>query len=731
MPFLTYAGGSDSISVILSDMSLPDSVRIKKAVDFLMKRSAKEKKYVSERFEAVIKFALEKKEEKLSLQAAYMKGVFLFKNEDYGEAMQVLQNTAKNAQKKNNREVEVFALHLLSEIYMYQSNYKKCIEILQETLNILQNYQHSKITKSLILNKLGKNFEVLLQFATAKEIYTKAFEQAKKDQDNSIIAFSYSNLANVHGLLGAYDSSLFYHKLCIEMREKDSTQHVNLPFSYNDIAEVLDTLGKYDEALFYIQKGYDLLKNGHNAWAKSVISSNYAELLLRKKDYKNAQTIAEEALNLALRIRAKDAARIAHGVLYAHSRAVGDDKAALFHYRRERIYADSINEENKAAEISKLENNFKLSEKEKEYEILSQKSKNQQVVIFATLFGILLTFILIFVLIRNNRKQKKANLLLHRQKEEISLQREEIGKIAENLHEAYLKLDAQNADTMASIRYAKRIQQSLLPDENLSGMPFKEAFVFYQPKDIVSGDFFQTVKTEEGFFVIAADCTGHGVPGALMSMIGINLLNDIIGSKKTKSPAEILKNLNANLTKILQKEQKQSADGMDISILFFDNNQQEFRFSGAMNDALLFYYPENAAGNALENVKILVLKADNLPFGTKQAEKKDYGEQIFTFVNLADSQDENALSNFSEKTIFSFFLFSDGFKDQFGGAQNKKYMSKNFKNFLHQTAIMPAAEQKKAAETEFLTWKGNFEQTDDVMLLGFKIEKSLAELKNR
>lgn len=100
MPFLTYAGGSDSISVILSDMSLPDSVRIKKAVDFLMKRSAKEKNYVSERFEAVIKFALEKKEEKLSLQAAYMKGVFLFKNEDYGEAMQVLQNTTKMLKKR-------------------------------------------------------------------------------------------------------------------------------------------------------------------------------------------------------------------------------------------------------------------------------------------------------------------------------------------------------------------------------------------------------------------------------------------------------------------------------------------------------------------------------------------------------------------------------------------------------------------------------------------------------
>ncbi|MCS7003970.1 MAG: SpoIIE family protein phosphatase [Cytophagales bacterium] len=254
-------------------------------------------------------------------------------------------------------------------------------------------------------------------------------------------------------------------------------------------------------------------------------------------------------------------------------------------------------------------------------------------------------------------------------------------------------IEEKNQDITASIRYAERIQKAILPQPDFLSSLFTEHFVIYKPRDIVSGDFYFCVQHEQKVILAAADCTGHGVPGALMSMIGVGLLNQIIFEKDITDASEILLSLHKGILNTLQQANTHNQDGMDIAICVWDKNHNIIEYAGAKNPLVI-----------IENETISLLKGD--PLGIGGLSQK---ERTFTKHTVSISLEKR------------FYIFSDGFQDQFGGKDNKKLTSKNFRNQLLVLANLPMKQQKESLETFLSEWKGKNEQNDDILVIGFRI----------
>ena len=271
-------------------------------------------------------------------------------------------------------------------------------------------------------------------------------------------------------------------------------------------------------------------------------------------------------------------------------------------------------------------------------------------------------------------------------------------EIKKELEHSYEIINQHNEDMLNSINYAKKIQFAILPPIDLIKKNLPHSFVFYKPKDIVSGDFyfFREIIPNEKFIIAACDCTGHGVPGALMSVIGNNFLEHIINSGVYK-PSEILTHLNQSVINTLKQdaESSESKDGMDIALCLIDKTNNSVSYSGANRPLYIL----NSNGECTE------IKGDKRPIGGL-----DNRHYEFTEHQLSIHKDE------------SYYLFSDGYVDQFGGEKNKKFSSKRFKSILSTLSGLPFNSQYHEIEKTFENWKHSNSQTDDVLVIGFKVD---------
>jgi serine phosphatase RsbU (regulator of sigma subunit) len=254
-------------------------------------------------------------------------------------------------------------------------------------------------------------------------------------------------------------------------------------------------------------------------------------------------------------------------------------------------------------------------------------------------------------------------------------------------------LEKANEQVTDSIRYARRIQDAMLPSAANLQAVFPDAFLLYQPRNIVSGDFFWLKQIGQHHQLVVADCTGHGVPGAFMTVMGINFLNEIAHSE-AKLPHEMLEALDAKIIETLNRSERSVQDGMDISVLHFDTEQKMVHFSGAKNPA---YFVREGTLHTLEPNRSAIggnaLKERNKGFATES-------------IALQPGD--------------VFYLFSDGFQDQFGGPKDRKFMVKQFRQLLLSVSGLPMQEQRAVLLSTFEQWKEGYAQTDDVLVLGIR-----------
>jgi serine phosphatase RsbU (regulator of sigma subunit) len=367
-------------------------------------------------------------------------------------------------------------------------------------------------------------------------------------------------------------------------------------------------------------------------------------------------------------------------------------------YEFQRIqYKDSLKRAEQAKRLA-LEQKQKDLEKEAEIE-------RQRVYTVAGGVGFMLMLGLAFVLFRGYKNKQKANEIIFAQKEEVELQKE----LAEQQKSI---VEEKNHEIVDSINYAKRIQNTILPSNEQIKKLLPDSFVIFKPKDIVSGDFYWCDEKDDYVFFSAVDCTGHGVPGALVSVVGHNGLNRAIHEYGLTEPAEILNKLNEIVKQTFSHTSDSIKDGMDLALCRLDKKKMELQYAGANNP---LYIIRQSKDPTLENLsdRLMELENQDAVLYEIKADKQPIGSYEYSkpFTNQVIKLSQND----------TIYVFSDGFADQFGGMKGKKFMYKPFKRLLLTLFGAKMDQQKIDLDHAFNEWKGEMEQIDDVCIMGIKI----------
>jgi serine phosphatase RsbU (regulator of sigma subunit) len=308
-----------------------------------------------------------------------------------------------------------------------------------------------------------------------------------------------------------------------------------------------------------------------------------------------------------------------------------------------------------------------------------------------------------------NLRKENDTLIAHLQEAKEGLEKkviertQEIQKVNTSLEHALGMVEKQRDDMLGSINYAQRIQQAILPLPQSLDQLFADNFILYMPRDIVSGDFYWFEEIDQKQFIIAADCTGHGVPGAFMTMLGVQALTNIIIQNKIHQPDQILTRLDQVLRRILKSSSTMVHDGMDIVVLMVDKAQQALHYAGAKNPLLM-----------VQNGEMTEIKGS-----------------IHSINGHHSSSDQVSFENhiIPLTTPTTFYMYSDGYQDQFGGPRNKKFMKTRFKAILTEMATQPMPQQKQVLEQTIREWmdaekadnEEHFGQIDDILVMGIRV----------
>ena len=358
---------------------------------------------------------------------------------------------------------------------------------------------------------------------------------------------------------------------------------------------------------------------------------------------------------------------------------------------------DSAMIEQREIQLSLIESDMKAAEQEientkKELQrknlVIKNKDleiKNKNIMLFSFFIGSILLLILIIVIYKSYKDKKKINKALEEKNIELKKQ--------------YKQIKLQNHNIMASINYGKRIQDAILPSNKLLKHFFNKHFVYFKPRDIVSGDFYWFSVQDDILFLAAVDCTGHGVPGAFMSLIGNSLLNHIVNERGIYKPSEILKELNKGVNKALSQSQSEDddhEDGMDITLCRFDKKNKIVELAAANHVAFV-----------VNGDEIKEIEGDEFSIGEIYSQREG-----IEFTNHIIPMDKKS----------TLYMFSDGYPDQFGGPKDKKFMFKKLKKLFIENQNNKQEIQTRNLNTKFEEWQADKKQTDDVLVIGVKLD---------
>jgi serine phosphatase RsbU (regulator of sigma subunit)/Tfp pilus assembly protein PilF len=569
-------------------------------------------------------------------------------------------------------------------------------------------------------NNIGNIYFSQKTYDKALEYYQKSLEIKQKLKDTSGISFSYMNIGAVYYSKNDFDKALEYFNKSLELKKllKDTRGIILL---YNNIGLIYRKRDKLDEALHYYNLSLDLAKELNDKYKMAMINENIAEMYYHyaskiqdpnksKKYYKIAIQYSEKAFRLSKDLNAIEYIYSTASTLFRSYFAIGNYKKGMQYLNEYLISNDSLFNKTKTQAIAEAEKKFETEKKQllidnltKERKLQNSELKRQKIIIWSVIFGLIMTIIFSILMVQRfhiTRKQKRIiekqkemvdekNMLLQKQNEEIKAQHEIVVKQKEHIEQMHKKLTD-------SINYAQKIQEAMLPTKDDLNQLLNKYFLIYLPKDIISGDFYWTTKVNNHLIVAVADCTGHGVPGAFMSILGISLLNDIVRKKEIIKAAQVLIELRKEIILALQQysatsEQK---DGMDISLFVINTETYDCQWSGANNPIIILR--KNKTTNQWEQIEI---KPDKMPVAIYPVMRE--------FTN----------HEFKLEKGDRIYLFSDGFADQIGYINNKKFFSKRFKEIILNTANMSLNEQKNTLLTTLKEWKGPIEQTDDITIM--------------
>jgi len=606
----------------------------------------------------------------------------------------------------------------LGNLFKVQGNYKSALDNYYKGLEIFEKVGN-KSRVAQIFQNIGIVYSEQKEYDKALENYNKALNVFANLEDLRGIAEVNNNIGNNYADTEEYDLAIDYYLKGLKLfKEIGYTPRV--AYSYYNLGDANNNIKNYKKAKEYFDKSLELYGNMNYDAGMAMCYNGLGEYYYRQKDYKKATYNLEKAKQLS---HGADLRTLSDAVewlskSYAKTEKYKDayENHVLF-----KQYNDSMFNENNEKAITSLALQYEFAkqeeirlakekiEKEKQAEVQAEKDKQNRYKMLglaALLIGALLVAV---ISILSYKRKVKANKLLKTQKEEIEHQKVELEQSNEEILAQRDEIENKNIviteqrdialkqkkEITDSIHYAQRIQEAVLPSKKMFVNYIEDYFIFFKPKDIVSGDFYWMTRVEDKLIVTAADCTGHGVPGAFMSMLGVTFLNEIINKDRVLTPGKILDKLRQKVISSLHQEEGETKDGMDISIAVIDTAKKEIQYAGAYN-------PMYMIKNGSE--EITKVKADRMPIGIHLKMDDDFTNHVINY-NSGDV----------------IYLFSDGYVDQFGGERGRKLKSVKFQELLLNIKTKPMAEQKEILNKFLNKWRGDLEQLDDIIVIGLKL----------
>ena len=611
------------------------------------------------------------------------------------------------------------AMARIGQAKLQLAEYNEALSFLLDALGIAERVKYEECV-GLVYKLMANIYLHQDDINKAEEHYNKSLDVAEKIEDTESIIGARNGLGNVFYARKDYKQALdiFFdvHKLAIKVNSKATIADIE-----SNIGKVYLAQGMSNLAMDFFQKAITTAKTVNNVEEIIENSLILAEYYEKNSFSEEALKYAQAALIAAEKMQARFYVQKSWSLLADIYGQKKEYKKAFEFYKLSKALEDSILGKDNSRQFSDINSQYETETEEKERIIrnmeFEQKQKdleNQQTItkIFITSSLIFIGLsILAFVLYRSQKKAvkeiKAKNDEINAKSREIGEQKNAIEHKNEALEEAYHEIEKKNENIMASISYAKRIQTALLPDYEEISAVLPKNFIFYKPKDVISGDFYYFTDLPSinkngatDFSILAvADCTGHGVPGAFMSVLGVQSLNKII-QEGIILPDKILYELHKEIRQVLKQQVNEVRDGMDIILCLIDKKRKVLEYSGAINP--LYYVQKDAWGIP----RFYEIKATKRPIGGFQ---RDEEERFF----------EKHIIDISKPT--QFYMSTDGYRDQFSGSENKKFMARQFKDLLFSIHDKPMQEQKQILSQTITQWLGKNDPIDDMLVVGFEI----------
>jgi serine phosphatase RsbU (regulator of sigma subunit)/Tfp pilus assembly protein PilF len=630
---------------------------------------------------------------------------------NYSKALEMYNRSHDISRSAGDSLGVAFSLNNMGLVYWKMDRYTEALDYFNRSLKLKEIYGEPKDIAGSYLN-MGVFYYTQESYEEARKYWEKSHDLFTKANYLTGIRESLNNLGAISILLGDYTKGEEYLLKSFQIAEELGDRA--------SAALVLGNLGELYDKQGNPKKSYEAFQRALVIYKETSDSSGISSILLSIGRYYQQGGFIKEAIE-----NTKNGLAIARsaGILSYQSDAClmlsemyetdGNSKLALQYYKDFHQIQDSINQFNKSDLLAEMQVKYEGEEKQREIELLNrdklhmddqlqlknERIARQQILLYSVGIGIILLLVSLYLLFRTSSARKAANRELLTQRAELKKKNDAINNQSRVFSDINQQLEKQNLRMKDSLQYASKIQEALLPDEAVIRETIGEHFVFFRPLEIVSGDFYWVGNKDGKRILVVADCTGHGVPGALMSMIGMTLLNEIVNFRGITDPGQILSRLNRSVTDELNPENSEETadDGMEVTVCVIDEQSENIEISSAGQNCILFL------GQSTQ-----LIQGD-----------------VYTIGGLLNRSRETVFSvhRFPVAYPASLYFFTDGITDQFGGPENTKLGLENLKRILTEIKTLPVLDQKAEIEKTFKYWKGECQQIDDVCVMGVMLKK--------
>ncbi|MGZ4090230.1 MAG: tetratricopeptide repeat protein [Bacteroidia bacterium] len=627
-----------------------------------------------------------------AIAANHLRGLYNERQGNFKKAISYYMLSFELGQKINHKRTQVLRANDIGRMYSSQGKYKEAVDYYLKSIKIAGEAKMSA-SQAYSYIGLGELFREQKNYAKAETYYKEALNIALANDDKKVISACYNNLGIVYGEKGNPKEGITYHLKALEIK-KEMNDLFGIGLTYEMLANRNAQANDYNKAIEYIENSLKIARQLNNRDAEAEDLCNLGHYYLETGKLNEA----EKTLNESIKIASEIGFNLLLQECYKHlSRVYGMKKNFSKAYEYNLKYTelkDSILNKESAKQVAEMEARFENEKNELEIKNLNSekalqqteiekkeaevKKQNIQKIAFAS--GFVLMLILAVVIFKGYNDKKKSNKIISEQKHQVEYQKEII--------------EEKQREVVDSINYAKRIQQTILAHNTYLEQQLgpENIFVFFKPKDIVSGDFYWATHKNDSFYMAVCDSTGHGVPGAFMSLLNIGYLSEAINEKAIYEPHLVLNYVRERLITSVNKDgQKDGFDGILLK-LTTNNSITTATYSAAFNSPVII------SNNLLSD-----LPCDKMPVGI--------GERSESF----------RLHTIDIKKGDTIYLYTDGYADQFGGPNGKKFKYRQLEELLLNIHLLPVKEQENILSHKLDEWRGELEQVDDILVVGIKV----------